>query len=99
MTIIWTDEAETSFTNILLYLTSEFSNRITQKFYNDSYKVLNQITIDPFLFRKAEIQNVHRAVIHKFTSLYYKVDLEKNSIVLLFFFDTRQNLNKIDFKP
>ncbi len=99
MNVIWTEGAEADFRNILLYLSSEFSEREAEKFYDDSFKVLDQIIIDPFLFGKTEIQSVRKAVIHKFTTLFYTVDAEKEAIVLLFFFDTRQNPNKIYFKP
>ncbi|MDP2686063.1 MAG: type II toxin-antitoxin system RelE/ParE family toxin [Aequorivita sp.] len=97
MKLIWTDEAEETFSNILLYLASEFSERVADKFYNECYKILGQIKKEPFLYRKTEIESVHKVVIHKFTTLYYRLDLEKNVIVLLFFFDTRQNPNLLSF--
>lgn len=97
MRLIWTDEAEETFNDILLYLTSEFSERIANKFYDECYNTLDQIKREPFLFRKTELEPVRKAVVHKFTTLYYRADLEKNVIVLLFFFDTRQNPNRLSF--
>lgn len=80
MKLIWTDEAEETFNNILLYLASEFSERIADKFYNECYKILDQIKREPFLFRKTEIEAVRKAVIHKFSTLYYRVDPKKPSL-------------------
>src|SRR5690606_6301268 len=97
MNVIWTAEAEETFRVILFYLSSEFSERRAEKFYDECYDVLKQIKIDPFLFKETEIKLTHKAVIHKFTTLFYKVNLEENSIILLFFFDTRQNPNKKTF--
>lgn len=97
MKLIWTEEAEETFRNILIYLSSEFSERDAEKFYDESYKILDQIKIEPFLFKRTEIKLVHKALIHKFTTLYYRVITDENSIILLFFFDTRQNPNKKHF--
>ncbi len=98
MKIIWTVGAEESFRNILLYLSSEFSEREAEKFYDDCYKVLDQIKNEPYLFIKTELEFVHKAVIHKFTTLFYSVAIKDDAIVLLFFFDTRQNPNKSSSK-
>ncbi|MEM0518189.1 MULTISPECIES: type II toxin-antitoxin system RelE/ParE family toxin [Aequorivita] len=94
MNLIWTENAEETFYEILLYISTEFSERNAQKFYDESHKMLERIALEPYLFSVSEKKSIRKAVIHKYTTLFYFVDTETDTIYLFSFFDTRQNPNK-----
>ena len=93
MKIIWSNNAERTLDEILGYLSNEFSEKEAIRFNRETQRILKLIKTDPFLFR-ASSQNIRSAVIHKFTTLYYKIDFEKEEINLISFFQTRKDPNK-----
>lgn len=97
MKIIWTLEAERSFDDIMDYLEKEFSQKQMDTFYFDCQNVVELIKSNPYLYMSAEKTDIHKAVIHKYTTLYFEIDEHSDSIILLSFFDTRQNPNKRTF--
>lgn len=66
-------------------------------FYFKCLDVVELIKSNPYLYNPAEKISVHKAVIHKYTTLYFEIDKYSDSIILLSFFDTRQNPNKKTF--
>ncbi len=98
MTIIWSEKAEKDFDNILQYLEEEWGNASVKKFMILTEELLIHIANNPKLFPSAfsKKKNIRRALITPHNRLYYRID--KNEILLLAIFDTRQHPLKLKLK-
>ncbi|MBE7179457.1 MAG: type II toxin-antitoxin system RelE/ParE family toxin [Mucilaginibacter polytrichastri] len=85
----WTTEAEITFDQIVSYILEHWGENARQKFISHTEEVLSVLITQPEMYGRAGIGNVRRAVITKQTSLFY--DLQNNFIVLLYFWDNRQD--------
>ena len=97
MKIVWTPEAIKTFDEILNYLQEEFSQKEVDTFYFETERVIGLIQKNPYLFKKSTKENIHQAVLHKYTTLYFEVKTSEKMVILLSFFETRQNPNKRKF--
>lgn len=90
--VFWTDTAEKTAGNIIKYLRREWTEREVTHFLNEVDRTINAIEIYPRLFKPSEKRkNVYLALISKHTFLVYQIRPAKQHIVLLMFWDTRQN--------
>lgn len=91
--IIWTDNAREDLKSIFKFLRDDWSTVIADKFLEECEIKIDLISHFPYIGIQSEkIKSVHRILITKHNALYYKV--EANKIILLDFFDTRQNPSK-----
>jgi plasmid stabilization system protein ParE len=97
MKILWTPEAIDTFDAIMEYLEKEFSQKQKDNFFFECHDIIDLIEANPYLYKPTNKNNVHSAVIHKYTTLYFEINKQSGSINLLSFFDTRQNPNKKTF--
>src|SRR5690606_11839999 len=97
MKVTWSPEAVQTFDGIMEYLETEVSQKQMDTFYFKCNDVIDLIKVNPYLYQSSKKNNIRKAVIHKYTTLYFEISLLNNSIVLLSFFDTRQNPNKKTF--
>lgn len=89
-TIIWTEIATEDFLDIVNYLESEWSERISENFIIDCYAKLDLLAHTPMIGPKSNTYpNVRRILITKHIALYYKIELTE--VTLLNFFDLRQS--------
>lgn len=79
------------------YLEKEFSHKQMDTFYFECQDIVELINSNPYLYKFADKISIHKAVIHKYTTLYFEIDTTIDSIILLSFFDTRQDPNKKTF--
>ena len=80
--------------NLLEYIESKWSENVRQKFAQKLYSSVKVIRESPEAFPKSDInKNVHKCVITKQTTIFYKFNSKKIEIIAIF--DTRQNPNKI----
>ncbi|PKL86147.1 MAG: hypothetical protein CVV22_04460 [Ignavibacteriae bacterium HGW-Ignavibacteriae-1] len=86
--ILWTDNAIEELNLTYQYLESQWSEREIRKLSYLLDKTLQLISENPLMYPKAK-NDVRKAVIAKFNSLYYIVQDEK--IIVLSFFSNRQN--------
>ncbi|WP_419801342.1 type II toxin-antitoxin system RelE/ParE family toxin [Mucilaginibacter sp.] len=91
--ILWSPLSKSSYYNILVYLEENWTIKELEKFVNRTEEVLNQIHVNPLLYPFSNEGNIHKCVITKQTSLYYRI--KSNSIELLVFWDNRQNPKKL----
>ncbi len=91
LNIRWTPEAEDNFSSILDYLESEWSEKEIRKFARKTQIIIEQIAINPKMFKAAGTEEIRKAVITRQTSLFYFVDEELELITLLAFWDNRRN--------
>lgn len=93
--IEWSDEAETTYIRILLYLEEKWTIREVRHFMARTEEVLGFIDKNPGIYPHSEKQKIHRAVVTTQVSLYYEVHEQK--IILLSFSDNRQDPDKQKF--
>ena len=55
--IIWTNEAEKTFDDIITYLKNEWSKKSAIKFVRKSNEMINSISLNPFAFQKSDKEN------------------------------------------
>ncbi|HNW51195.1 MAG TPA: type II toxin-antitoxin system RelE/ParE family toxin [Prolixibacteraceae bacterium] len=93
--IIWAPEAEDDFSKILSYLNDKWEEKVALNFVNQVDDVLIQIKNNPSQFPLfLSSQNIHRCVINKQNTIFYRI--ENHSIFILRLFDTRQNPDKLE---
>lgn len=98
MTIVWSEKAEKDFDKILGYLESEWGKQSVENFTKLTEDLLMHISNSPEMFPSAysKKKNIRRALITPHNRLYYRID--KNQILLLTIFDTRQHPSKLKLK-
>jgi plasmid stabilization system protein ParE len=93
MKLIWTEQAERSYIQQLLYLEEHWGPSIVERFVRLSLDYLGTIERNPELFPLSSVTNVRRCLVHSTVSLYYAID--SDTIVLLTFFDNRQDPSQL----
>jgi plasmid stabilization system protein ParE len=87
--ILWTSEAIETFDAIIFHLQHHWSESVAKKFVQTAEKKLSNISKHPYIFKASALKpSVRKAPISKNCSLFYEV--QSNQIVLLFFWDNRQ---------
>ena len=79
--------------NIVEYLNSKWSERISKKFLNKLKENIDLIQLNPELFPISEFEELRKCVVSKQISVFFVI--KKNKIYIVSVFDTRQNPNKI----
>lgn len=87
--IKWTPHALSELRNTIEYLEQNFTQREIIKLAQKLESIIKLIARHPNLFPRSGKANIHRAVILKYNSLYYRVKNEH--IEILSFFSNRQN--------
>jgi plasmid stabilization system protein ParE len=94
--IVWTSRAQRKFDNILLYLQEEWGEQATRNFVRKVYRFLELLAEYPGLGTlENEEKKIRGFTVVKQINLFYTIKAEK--IVLLNFFDNRQNPKKKKF--
>lgn len=92
MKITWSPKAVEDFDKILAYIKQKWGRNETEAFLNKTIRVLNIIEQHPRIFiESSKKKNVRKAIISKQISLFYLVKARKREIILLTFWDNRQN--------
>ena len=90
MRVSITDEASRQIEGISDYLESEWSARIRDNFLHKLESAVTVISQMPFSFPESERHlGLRRCVVHKFTSIYYRV--KNDEVEILAVVDNRQN--------
>jgi plasmid stabilization system protein ParE len=90
--IFWTSNALNELEETIQYLQHHFSDKEIKKLAVKIENFAEIISQNPFVFPKAGNKNIHKAVILKFNTVYYRV-LGKN-VEILSFFSNRQSPDK-----
>ncbi len=96
--IKWSDESKNTFEKNINYLEQEWSGTEIKNFISQTDYVLSKIVVQPAMYPASQkSNNVRRAHINKYIVLYYKYYPVKRQIVLLTFWHTNQNPNKLNY--
>ena len=94
-TVVWSAEAETTYTDIVTFLEEHWSEKQVLQFTERSEEVIGFIEANPMMYPHSKTKDVHRAVLSKQTSLYYYVT--GKVVILLSFEGNRQDPDKIAY--
>jgi len=94
--IAWTDHALEELGQTFQYLQLNFSEKEISRLANKIESVLRDIPKCPKLYPESSQQKgVRRAVVAKFNTLYYRINVNKNQIEILSFFSNREDPQKL----
>ncbi|QBN18532.1 type II toxin-antitoxin system RelE/ParE family toxin [Flavobacterium nackdongense] len=89
MKVIWSENAETTFDVIVLYIEAKFGVLPAKKFIRKVDSVIQSISNQPYIYKSSNFNNkVRKATISKQCSLFYEIN--KETIQLSYFWDNRQ---------
>ena len=92
--ILWTKRATLKFNKILLYLENEWSEKVKIEFIRRTFHILDLLSSFPKLGSIAfPVKKIRCILITKQVKLFYRI--KKDRIILLTFFDTRQEPQKV----
>ena len=95
--ITWTDHTLEELSQAFEYLQSNFSEKEANHLANEIESVICYISKYPKIYPESSQQNgVRRAVVARFNTLYYSVNIEKNQIEILSFFSNRENPERLE---
>ncbi|MGM0580302.1 MAG: type II toxin-antitoxin system RelE/ParE family toxin [Bacteroidota bacterium] len=96
MKVYLSSKAETKLLELAKFLIEKWSHKVKAKFFERFNKKVKQISIQPNSCPKSkEIVELHKCVVTKQTTFYYRVIKAKNEIEIITIFDSRQNPNKL----
>jgi plasmid stabilization system protein ParE len=94
--IEWTCHAQEELNAVYDYLENNWTPREIVKFSNLLENKLSTILNFPFIYPASrQKKSVRRCVVSKQSSLYYQVNVDSKQIIIVSFFDNRQNPNKL----
>jgi len=92
MRIVWTKEAQITYTKILDYLSWKWGDMVVEDFLNLTEKILSNISKNPYMYKSSKSLDIRIGIITKHNSLVYRI--KQNCIELITFWDNRQNPSK-----
>lgn len=97
LNVIWSPKALNNFHDIISYLQEDWNETVVKDFVYKADNLISQISTYPQSFRQiSDRYSVREAVITKHNLLLYRI--QKDQILLLAFFDTRQHPKKKKIK-
>jgi plasmid stabilization system protein ParE len=90
--VFWTTNALSELEKTIKYLQKNFTDQEIKKLAEKIENLTEIISQNPYIFPKSEGKNIHKAVILKFNTMYYRVKNE--NVEILSFFSNRQSPTK-----
>ena len=87
--IILTPHAKDTLISIVSFIQQKWGNKSAEKFIERTYKTLETVAQQPYIFKVYQVNNVRKGLITKHTSVVYRVLNDR--IEVLFFWDNRQD--------
>lgn len=89
MKVVWSENAQTTFDLIVLYIEAKFGVISAKKFIRKVDSVIHSIATQPYIYKSSNLNNkVRKATITKQCSLFYEIN--NDTIMLSYFWDNRQ---------
>jgi plasmid stabilization system protein ParE len=87
--IFWTPNALNELEETIKYLQDNFTDKEIKKLADKIEIFTETIFYNPYLFPKSSSKNIHKAIILKFNTVYYRVT--DRNVEILSFFSNRQS--------
>ena len=97
MQIVWSGEAKSDYSRNIEYLLEKWGLDAAREFADNVANILNQIVMMPGMFPTSGYKKVRKVIACRQISILYKV--EEQRIVLLRFWDNRQDPGKFKVSP
>ena len=98
MKITWSAQAKKDYYKVLDYLHENWGINEVKSFIDKTEQVLKAIKKHPQAFIESpQKKHVRKGLVTKHNSLFYKVKPNKKEIILLTFWDNRQNPKKLNY--
>ncbi len=96
--IVWSNQARKDYYKLLDYLQENWGLNGVNSFVDKTEEVLGVIKRNPKAFVESpRKKNIRKGFVTKHNSLFYKVRPYKKEIILLTFWDNRQNPKKLKY--
>jgi plasmid stabilization system protein ParE len=96
--IIWSSEALKSYDQNIQYLSKEWSPKEVDSFLKQTDYVLSRLQEQPRSFSPSpKSKSVRRARMNKYITLYYRYFIQRKQIILLSFWNTKQDPQKLKY--
>lgn len=94
--IIWSSEAKLTYLSIINYLEDNWTEKEIISFVDRVHNKLNLLSVQPAIGKVHKKKyRIHKTLVHKRVSLVYHIRPLKKEIVLLTFWDDRQDPGKL----
>ncbi len=90
--IHWTDNALKELEHTIEYLINNFTEKEIKKLALEIEYTIALVSQNPNIYPRSDKKGIHKAVILRYNSLYYRV--KENNIEILSFFSNRQHPKK-----
>jgi len=90
--IAWTSNALRELKETIAYLKANFSDKEIAKLSRKIENFTEIISQNPYIFPKSDSKNIHKLVILKFNTIYYRI--KNDRVEILSFFSNRQSQDK-----
>ncbi len=92
--VIWSPKAIFTFDRVIQYLEFKWSEKEIRNFVSSTNKLADVLSLNPYLFRRSEKENIHEVLVTKHNLLLYRIIFKSKRVELIAFFDTRQDPKK-----
>lgn len=90
--VLWSDEAKQTFDHNIEFLLDQWTEREINNFISATNEKIKNIKLNPKIYKKSEKhRSIRKCVINKNVSLFYKYFPRKGEVILLSFWNNRQN--------
>ena len=94
--IFWSDEAKKTYADVIEYLDYKWTIKEIHDFIARTDGVLIKLRRNPFLFQQRKNDaSIRKAVLHPNVSLLYRITEDQKVVLLLTFWDNRQNPERL----
>ncbi|MCF1713981.1 type II toxin-antitoxin system RelE/ParE family toxin [Flavihumibacter sp. RY-1] len=96
--VTWSEEAKKTFDEIVSYLLRKWSEKEVKRFIQQTEYVISRLQEYPESYNPSLKQKqVRRARLNKYTTLYYRYYTTRKKIILLSFWNTRQDPGQLKY--
>ena len=97
--VIWSAKARITYFRVLEYLEKNWTKREIIIFSKKTDAIIRAIQKNPEIFASSsKHDNIRKALIDKNNSLFYAMDKKHKKVLILTFFDNRQNPESLKFE-
>ena len=98
VTILWSNEAELTFDKNIKYLKENWTNKEIISFIKKVNYIISQIEKNPLMYMaSSKSRFIRKAQINKYIILYFRYYVSRKEIVLLSFWHSKQNPQKLKY--
>lgn len=90
--IVWSNEAEKSFNEILDYISYKWSEHEAMNVISRTSEIIKQVSKHPYLFKAYKAtHSIRHGILHKNTTMFYQVLEETKTIRIMLFWNNARN--------